>query len=393
MLLLFKLLLWIPTLIIVVNILVLFLECVAALFFKPKNKEKLSISSEFQIIIPAHNEANCLGKTLNSLISQVDNPSQILVVADNCTDATADIAKEYNVRVVERTNQEKRGKGYALVYGLEQIKDHPPEIVMFFDADCLAGENTVSELVQQVHATGKPVQSLYLMEKPQEPSPKDTISAFAFLVKNWVRPLGLKVLGLPCLLTGTGMAFPWSVINKASLDHGNIVEDMQLGLDLALAGYPPVFAPEARVTGILPQKEQTAKNQRKRWEHGHLQTIITQVPRLLLGAIAQFNFFLFSIALELSIPPLSLLVMFWTGMMLVTLSVGVILSIWLPLIILTLAGLLMFLAIISAWAKFAKSEISLQNLIMIPVYLLSKVLLYFGFLFKRESQWVKTERD
>ncbi|TVQ49124.1 MAG: glycosyltransferase [Gloeocapsa sp. DLM2.Bin57] len=391
---LLKLLLWIPTIIISINILVLFIECLSALWFKNKdNGDNQAVNTDYRLIIPAHNEASCLGKTLESLVTQVNQPEQILVIADNCTDATAVIAREYGVTVVERFNTEKRGKGYALAYGLQQLEANPPEVVLFFDADCLVGENTVKELTQKAIATGKPIQALYLMEKPEQPTPKDTISAFAFLVKNWVRPLGLTTLGLPCLLTGTGMAFPWGVINQVSLDHGNIVEDMQLGIDVALAGYPPLFLPTAKVIGILPQKEQISTQQRKRWEHGHLQTIITQVPTLIKGAMTQLSFPLLSLALELSVPPLSLLVMFWGLTLILTVGGGLLLGIWLPALVLILAGLLLFIAIITAWAKFAQKEIPLKSLILIPVYLLSKVTIYFNFLGKRESQWVKTQRD
>ena len=84
---------------------------------------------------------------------------------------------------------------------------------------------------------------VYDMEQPPNPTPKDSISALAFLVKNLVRPIGLKQLGFPSLLTGTGMAFPWSIIRSVSLASGNIVEDMQMSLDLAIAGLPTVFCP------------------------------------------------------------------------------------------------------------------------------------------------------
>lgn len=394
MLLLLKLLLWIPTSIICINILVLLVECLSATWYKPNQKpESLELSSSLRILIPAHNEANCLGRTLNTLIPQLDDPQQILVVADNCTDDTAAIAQQYGVSVITRTNTEKRGKGYALAYGMEHLQTNPPDVLIMVDADCIVADNAIRELTQKVVSTGKPVQALYLMEKPADPTPKDVISAFAFLVKNWVRPLGLSVLNLPCLLTGTGMAFPWEVITQASLDNGNIVEDMQLGIDLALMGYPAVFLPTTRVTGMLPQKEQTAQKQRTRWEHGHLQTIITQVPQLLKGAIAQTSLPVLALALELAVPPLSVLVIFWSLTMMVALLAGLFAGVWLPTIVLGIAGLLLLIAIITAWAKFGKEETPLKTLMLVPVYMLSKMSIYFSFLGKRESQWVKTERD
>jgi cellulose synthase/poly-beta-1,6-N-acetylglucosamine synthase-like glycosyltransferase len=84
---------------------------------------------------------------------------------------------------------------------------------------------------------------VYDMEQWSNPTPKDSISALAFLVKNLVRPSGLKQLGFPSLLTGTGMAFPWSIIRSVSLASGNIVEDMHMSLDLAIAGHPTLFCP------------------------------------------------------------------------------------------------------------------------------------------------------
>src|SRR5262249_7121868 len=137
------------------------------------------------------------------------------------------------------------------------------------------------------------------------------LSAFAFQYKNVVRPLGLDWLGLPCLLTGTGMAFPWPALRDAHLASGNIVEDMKLGVDLALAGHPAKLCPLARVSGELPSGRDAAVTQRTRWEHGHLQTLLTQAPRLVLASLRQWRPSLLGLALELSVPPLSLLLLLW----------------------------------------------------------------------------------
>lgn len=394
MLLVFQLLLLILALVISGNILILLVECTSALLGSSSTAAKTTGNRDnFRILIPAHNEAVCLERTIAKLLPQVPSPEQILVIADNCEDDTAAIAQRLGVTVLERENREQRGKGYALAYGLDYLAANPPEIVIFVDADCLMEDNSIDALVAKTLTTGKPVQGLYLMEKPANPTPRDAISAFAFLVKNWVRPLGLSRLGLPCLLTGTGMAFPWEAITQVSLADGNIVEDMQLGLNLAMAGYPPLFCPEAEVTGILPQTEQIAKTQRTRWEHGHLQTIINQVPGLLKGAITQGSWQLTGLALELSVPPLSLLVMIWTAGMVLTVIGGYFLGFWLPTLILSLGGLSLFLAIILAWVGYGRNTISLTTLIAVPFYVIWKITVYLTFLIKPESKWVKTARD
>ena len=114
------------------------------------------------------------------------------------------------------------------------------------------------------------------------------IAAFAWVVKNKLRPLGAAVLGGPCQLMGTGMAFPWPMLRDAPLATGHLVEDMQLGLDLARAGTPPLFCPAAGVSSVFPLDRAAARTQRTRWEHGHLSMLAGVGPRLLaLGAGAR----------------------------------------------------------------------------------------------------------
>jgi cellulose synthase/poly-beta-1,6-N-acetylglucosamine synthase-like glycosyltransferase len=231
------------------------------------------------------------------------------------------------------------------------------------------------------------------MQQPDNPEPKDAVSTLAFMVKNLVRPRGLDRLGLPCLLTGTGMALPWSVIREVSLASSNIVEDMQLGLDLAIAGYAPVFCSDAKVTGLLPQQQRAAKSQRTRWEHGHLQTLLTQVPHLLKASVRQKRFELFAIALDLCIPPLSLLVITWAAAMEGTLLAGGLGASWIPTVLLAMEGLLISISIVGAWAKFGRANLSVLTLLAVPLYILWKIPLYFAFLVRPQTKWIRTERD
>jgi len=348
--------------------------------------------NKIAILIPAHNEALTIERTLTSLLPQLTPEDRVIVVADNCTDDTAAIAREFDITVLERTDPDKLGKGYALDYGIQFLKSDAPSAVVLIDADCIVHANTVQQLAKSALDSGRPVQATYLQDRPSNPSPKDTISALAILVKNFVRLQGLANLNLPCLLYGTGMAFPWSVISRASLANGNIVEDMQLAIDLAIAGYPPLYCPEAKVTGILPQEQQASKTQRTRWEHGHLQTLITEVPRLLKAAIAQKRGGLLILALDLGVPPLSLLVMAWGVTTVLAILLGIIGSLWLPTIVLAVTGLLIFTSIVGSWAKFG-GDIPGSVLLTIPLYILWKIPLYIAFLLKPQTEWIKTKRD
>ncbi|ACK73637.1 glycosyl transferase family 2 [Gloeothece citriformis PCC 7424] len=375
---------------------VLFLECSMAVVPLPSIPEQPDISSSIpplNVLVPAHNEALVIAATLKSLIEEVPSPESIVVIADNCTDETATIAQKFGVKVIERTDPQNRGKGYALDFGLRFLSLNPPEVVIIVDADCNLEKGTIEQLARMAYERQKPVQATYIMEKPSNPKPQDIVSTLAFLIKNQVRSSGLARMGLPSLLVGTGMAFPWAVIEKVEWASGNLVEDMQLGIDLALAGYSPLFCPKAKVIGILPQQKQAATTQRTRWEHGHVQTLVTQVPRLLKAALVQKRFELLTLALEIGVPPLSLLVIILSLGLMVTAASGVLMGIWGPFWIVCLSGLLIFLAIGTGWFKFARKDIPATALLSIPLYLLWKIPLYIALLFNRETKWVRTERE
>lgn len=372
---------------------VLFIECSAA-FLRRGNEtsDTEGLRPKIAVLVPAHNEELGISETLETLIPQLAEQDSIVVIADNCSDKTATIARKFGVTAIERIDPERRGKGYALDYGVRYLEADPPQVVVIIDADCIVEQGTIERIARQANEIGRPIQALYLMEKPAKPSPKDAISALAFRVKNLVRPSGLKQLGLPCLLTGTGMAFPWLVIRDAKLASGNIVEDMQLTFDLALAGYSTVFCSEAKVTGRLPKQKEAAKSQRTRWEHGHLQTMLTQVPRLLKASVQQKRFDLLALALELCVPPLSLLVMIWVVVMGAALLARPLGVSWIPTIFLAIEGILILISIVGSWAKFARDNIPVLVLLAVPFYLLWKIPLYFAFLVRRQIDWIRTGR-
>lgn len=371
---------------------VLLLECICALFPVSSFNDSKNQDIKVTVIVPAHNEEAIIRSTLIEIKSQLKNQN-LLVIADNCTDRTAEIARKIGATVIERYDVQKIGKGYALDYGLQFLASDPPDVVVCIDADCKVDQGAIEQLSQLAMKTKRPVQATYLMAKYGESSLKQSVSAFAFKIKNLVRFLGLARLGVPCLLTGTGMAFPWSVISYVNLASGNIVEDMKLGLDLTIAGYPPIFYPEANVIGYLPQELHTAKNQRTRWEHGHLKTLITYVPILIKESINQKRFSLIFSALDLCIPPLSLLVVIWLGLILSSFAATFFGASLISLLLLNISGCLIFIAIFTAWIKFGRNDLPLFELLSIPFYILWKIPLYFQFVRQPENTWTRTKRE
>jgi exopolysaccharide biosynthesis WecB/TagA/CpsF family protein len=344
------------------------------------------------VLIPAHNEQYEIRQTLQSIMPQLAPGDRAVVVADNCTDATANVARGAGALVLERHDTSRRGKGYALDFGVRHLEADPPAVLVQIDADSHVHDGTIEALANAVHRTGRPAQSVNLLDTPPDPSAQQRVSAFAFRVKNLVRPLGLSRLGLPCL-TSTGVAFPWPVIRDAHLASGNIVEDMQLGIDMAIAGHPAVFCPDAHVTGRLPSQQSAATTQRTRWEHGHLQTIRAQVPRLLWNAARRLRPQSLAIALELSVPPLSLLVLAWTAVSTAICAASVALGWWTPVLVVSAAWLAFAAALMAAWARFGREVLPARSLVAIPAYALRKLPLYKAFLRNRETAWVRTARD
>ena len=345
------------------------------------------------VLVPAHNESSIIIATLNSLLPQLQAGDRLLVVADNCTDDTAALARAAGAEVIERSNQRQRGKGYALDFGVRHLAADAPEVMIIVDADCPVSEGTLARLAISCIDSRRPVQALYLMHAPEGSGLKVRIAEFAWRVKNLVRPVGWARLGLPCQLMGSGMAFAWQDIGLINLASGHIVEDLQMGLDFCRSGKPPLFCPAAHVNSYFPRSDEGLNTQRTRWEHGHLGVILSDAPKLLLESLRRGNWKLLGMSLDLLVPPLALLI----------LVVGVAFSIaWLLFIlggllvlalIASIGMLLLGLAIISAWAKFGREIVSIVALLYAPFYILQKIPLYLSFLLKRQVDWVRSKRD
>ncbi|MDC0838199.1 glycosyltransferase family 2 protein, partial [Limnoraphis robusta] len=156
---------------------VLFVECLAAGFNFPGFISNDDLPEPtISVLIPAHNEGLVIGQTLANILPQLKPDDEIIVIADNCTDETVAIATENGVQVLERQDPDNRGKGYALDYGLRHLAPNPPEVVVMIDADCLVEPGAIATIAQQALITAKPVQALYLMETPPNPSVKNSIS-------------------------------------------------------------------------------------------------------------------------------------------------------------------------------------------------------------------------
>jgi len=353
------------------------------------------------ILIPAHDEAGQIGPTVEALAAELGAGDRLIVIADNCGDATAEIVdavgaapRAASVTSIERRDPVNVGKGFAISFGVQHLAPDPPDVVVLVDADCRTAPGAVAALAREAARTGRPIQGEYLLTAPPDAGTLTRVSALAFLVRNRVRPRGLRRLGLPCLLTGSGMAFPWSVLRDAPATRGNLVEDMVLGLELALQGHAPLLCAEAQISSELPTGRGASLRQRRRWEHGHLHTLATFVPRLLAAGLARADAGLLGLAADLCVPPLALLVALQ----------GAALALAVALRALGVAGAAPFdlaavglaatgVAVAVAWWRFARDVVPFRTLLAAPLYLAWKVPLYALLLVKgRQRTWERTQR-
>lgn len=370
------------------------LECATALLPTRRllHKEKTP-RPRIAVLMAAHNEANGIATSIQSVLPQLAARDRILVVADNCSDDTARAARNLGAQVVERADETRPGKSYALEYGLLFLSSDAPEVVIVLDADCQALPGSIDALTSAAARCGQPIQSVYLMEPPTHPAPRDFISAFALLVKNFVRPYGLQQLGAPCWLTGSGMAFPWSVANKLPAASGRLAEDMWMTVELAKEGITTTFCSQAHVLGELPGNADAAKAQRTRWEHGHLETILGQGSRLFHAAFVHRNMGLLVLGFDLLVPPLSLFALLWVGILTTTIFAAGVGFSRVPAQVTIISGALLLFAIGAAWAKYGRLTLPFKTLLFIPFYLGAKLPIYLMFLWKRQTTWVRTGRD
>ena len=345
------------------------------------------------VLVPAHNEGGGILPTIDDIQAQLGPNDSILVVADNCTDDTAAIVLAAGVKVAVRTDPVRRGKGYALEFGVRQLRLNPPDVVVIMDADCRLGENALRCMSERAMASGRPVQSLYLMLAPENAPSGKGVNLFAWRVRNWIRPLGLGLFGLPTQLFGTGMAFPFRLLADRDLGNSRLAEDCALGIALASAGHPPLFVREARVHSHFPVSQAGSESQRQRWEKGHLENIIDLVPGALARSLRDRNVGLAALAIDMAVPPLSLLVLI-TALSAVLGGVACLLgaskaALAIPL----LSALLVGLGTVLAWRAVGRDVLPLRELLRLPLHALRKLGFYHGIASgKASSSWIRTDR-
>ena len=262
----------------------------------------------FVVLVPAHDEEGTIGPTAASLVAQ-DHPAfEVVVVADNCTDATAEEARVAGATVWERDAPDARGKGQALAWALERVFAERPQTgaVAFVDADCLAEPGLLRALDARLRSGVEGVQADYVVSNPEE-SRESALRYAGFALINSVRPRGKAALGLSAGLYGSGMAFTAGLLHRHPWSAFSIVEDAEYHLRLVQAGERVAFAPETSVASRMPTSAAASASQQSRWESGKVAMVRDWTPKLVARGLRERNVELVHAGAEQLVPPQSLL--------------------------------------------------------------------------------------
>lgn len=272
----------------------------------------------FALLVPAHDEEVTIGRLLASTraLAYPAGRYDVYVVADNCTDRTAEVARAAGAQVEERHDRTARGKGYALRWLLARLRERGARYDAFvvLDADTVVEPDLLTRLDARFEAGSQVIQVYYTVLNAGE-SPVAALRFAALAAVHYLRPLGRARLGLSCGLKGNGMAFLAEVLDRYGWEWFTLAEDVELHLALIAAGLRVDFAPETTVLAEMPVTLAQAESQNERWERGRLDMLRQRGPDLLREAFRQRDPVRLDAVVEQMIPPLSVPVLLAGGVL------------------------------------------------------------------------------
>lgn len=237
----------------------------------------------FAVLVAAHNEEAVIGHLLDSLLAQryPCHLFRVFVIADNCTDRTADIARSRGATVLERKDLEHPGKTQAIRWALPQIPREEFDAVAFFDADNLVDHGFLRAMNNCLVATGAEAVQGYLDVKNPDDSWVTKVYAVAYWYTNRFWQAARDRVGLSATLEGTGSVIRLDCIDRIGWNLESLTEDLEFATLLVLRGRRVRWCEKAVVYDEKPVSLQASRRQRTRWMQGHYHVCFTMLPRLL----------------------------------------------------------------------------------------------------------------
>jgi cellulose synthase/poly-beta-1,6-N-acetylglucosamine synthase-like glycosyltransferase len=363
---------------------------VSALFRpKPAVLRETDRSRRYAVVIPAHNEETSIKGCVQSLFESCSHAAgvvaDIFVIADNCSDCTAEIARLTGAIVLERTNLLDVGKGHALYYAFSHLLELGYNGVMVVDADTQVSVNFIADTTAALEGGSDAVQARYLVSNANDTN-RTRLMSFALRAFNVVRPLGRDNLGLSCGIFGNGFGLSSRTLLKVPYLASSLVEDLEYHLSLVRSGRSVRFLNDVVVLAEMPIRTKAIKSQRSRWEGGRLRMLFAHGPSLLLDVLTG-KLHCLEPLLELLLLPLA----FHTLLVLVTLSSRV------PLVhdVGIIAGLIVVGHLAVTIAIGGEFWSDLSALVTVPGYVLWKIWLVPSVVLsaRAKKRWVRTDRN
>ena len=363
---------------------------------KPILEEK---QNRFMAIIPAHNEESVIKNLVESLKKQ-NYPKElfdIYVIADNCTDATAQIAKTAGAIVYERFDEENKTKGHALNWFLNQKieEDAPYDAFCVFDADNIVDENFIKNMNKKLCQGEDVVQGYRDIKNPTDSWVSAGYAIFYWTMNRFYH-LARYNLGLSPLINGTGFMVKFDVVKPHGWDTKTLTEDIEFSLKRIIAGKKLGWATDAIVYDEQPVGFKQSWSQRSRWTVGHIQCIQNYTKDLAVATkekktLMNFDGFLYIIG---SIPMFVLTLVLLAINFIMYLGNGInttelvinILRYLIPTFLLPIGTAILIMLLDK---KPIKPMI--KGLICYPLFLGSWLLINFKCLFKKDTTWEKIE--
>ena len=248
---------------------------------RPSTPQAIEPVRRFRVVVPAHNEARVIGKLLGDLGEASRHmPSEIVVIADHCTDETASLSREAGVTVAERT-EGSGGKGAALRWYLDRDPLAGDEALVVLDADNRVPADLLERFNDEL-AAGHSVLQAYLGVSNPDASPVATASALSYWASNRMVQLARRNLGWTADLGGTGMCITSHALEAVGGFGSSFAEDQELGVKLFEAGHTVTWLHDVRILDEKPTDAGVAVRQRSRWAAGRSQVAREHVPKLLV---------------------------------------------------------------------------------------------------------------
>jgi 1,2-diacylglycerol 3-beta-glucosyltransferase len=348
---------------------------------------------KFDVIVPAHNEASVIERTVASL-RKIDWPPdalRILVIADNCTDRTAVLAQVAGATVLERQDAALRGKGYALNFAFRWSREQAwADAVIVVDADAEVSSNLAAAFAARIENGVHAIQAHYGILNPMA-SWRTRLITIAKASFHIVRSRARERMKLSCGIRGNGWCVTHDLLNKVPYQAYSLTEDLEFGIELGLAGFRVAYADEAHSNAEMVTDEKIAGTQRRRWESGRFQLIRSRTLPLLQAAIRRADAVCFDLAIDLMVLPLSyvtLNVLLLLGVSLLAVYWGLAHVAWIWLAMACGVALLSY--VLRGWQLSGIGARGVFDLARAPAFLIWKVILMLR---PGTQGWIRTDRE